>query len=105
MSTDPLGEALGGADAPAAPQPGQPVTPQQPAAQTGQPAGAQPAGGYQAAPAYQAPSAYDPQPSAPVWDEPAQERSLFERRPEILVGAALAGGFIAAQLLGRIRGR
>ena len=102
MSTDPLGEALGGADAPAAPQPGQPVTPQQPAAQPG---GAQPAGGYQAAPAYQAPSAYDPQPSAPAWDEPAQERSLFERRPEILVGAALAGGFIAAQLLGRIRGR
>jgi len=102
MSTDPLGEALGGGEAPAAPQPGQPVTPQQPAAQ---PDGAQPAGGYQAAPAYQAPSAYDPQSSAPAWDEPVQERSLVERRPEILVGAALAGGFIAAQLLGRIRGR
>ena len=104
MSTDPLGEALGGADAPAAPQPGQPVTPQQAAGQPAQPT-AQPAGGYQAAPAYEAPPAYDPQPSAPAWDEPVPERSLLERRPEILVGAALAGGFIAAQLLGRIRGR
>ncbi len=117
MSTDPLGEALGGGDAPAAQQPGQPAAqsgqsatqpgaPGQPAAQPGtEPAGAQPAADYQAAPAYQAPSAYDPQPSAPAWDEPVHERSLVERRPEILVGAALAGGFIAAQLLGRIRGR
>jgi hypothetical protein len=95
MSTDPLGEALGGGHAAAA-QPGQPAA---------QPGGAQPAGGPQAAPAYQAPSAYEPQPSAPAWDEPVPERSLVERRPEILVGAALAGGFVAAQLLGRIRGR
>ena len=108
MSTDPLGEALGGGDATPAPQPDQPVTPQQPAAQPaqpGQPAGAQPAAGHQSASAYQASSAYDPQPSAPAWDEPVPERSLVERRPEILVGAALAGGFIVAQLLGRVRGR
>ncbi len=102
MSTDPLGEALGAGEPPASAQPGQPagqptppVTPQ-PGPEAGQPA---------AAPAYQAPSAYDPQTAQPAWSEPGQERSLVERRPEILVGAALAGGFLAAQLLGRIRGR
>lgn len=32
------------------------------------------------------------------------ERPITEARPEILVGAALAGGFVLAKLLGR-RGR
>lgn len=104
MSTDPLGEALGAGEPPAAVQPGQPAPPVTP--QPG-PAAGQPTAGpaYQAAPAYQPSSANDPQPAQPAWSEPGQERSLVERRPEILVGAALAGGFLAAQLLGRIRGR
>jgi len=33
------------------------------------------------------------------------ERSLLEKRPEILIGLATAGGFVAAQILGRMRGR
>ncbi|HEY5142799.1 MAG TPA: hypothetical protein VII98_04815 [Solirubrobacteraceae bacterium] len=41
----------------------------------------------------------------PPLQPPAPARPITETRPEILVGAALAGGFIAAQILGRIRGR
>lgn len=33
------------------------------------------------------------------------KRPITETRPEILVGAAAAGGFVLAQILGRIRGR
>lgn len=100
MSTDPLGQALGSAEAPATAQPG--AAQGQP-----QPGTAQEATGasHQDSPPYQAPSAYDPQPAQPAWEDPQPERSLLERRPEILVGAAMAGGFIAAQVLGRIRGR
>lgn len=47
-------------------------------------------------------SATPPAPGPP----PPTERgpSLIESRPEILVGAAAAGGFVLAKLLGRIRG-
>lgn len=106
MSTDPLGQALGSAEAPAPAQPGAaPGQPQSGTAQeaTGASQYAPPA--HQASPPYQAPAAYDPQPAQPAWEGPQPERSLLERRPEILVGAAMAGGFIAAQVLGRIRGR
>ncbi|MSX02276.1 MAG: hypothetical protein F2813_03840 [Actinobacteria bacterium] len=41
----------------------------------------------------------------PAFEAHAPERTLLEKRPEILVGLAAAGGFVAAQLLGRIRGR
>lgn len=109
MSTDPLGEALGRGEAaspPEAPVPG-PVP--DPAAAGGAQAGGQPAQAPSAAPGatagYQAPSAYEPQQPDPAWPQPEAERSIFERRPEILVGAAAAGGFLAAQVLGRIRGR
>lgn len=106
MSTDPLGQALGSAEAPAPAQPG--AAPGQPPPGTAQEAAGashQDPPAHQASPPYQAPSAYDPQPAQPAWEGPQPERSLLERRPEILVGAAMAGGFIAAQLLGRIRGR
>ncbi|HVP01942.1 MAG TPA: hypothetical protein VMT10_05180 [Solirubrobacteraceae bacterium] len=49
--------------------------------------------------------AADAPPAPPPLAPPPPERPLTERRPEILVGAALAGGFVAAQILGRIRGR
>lgn len=49
-----------------------------------------------------APAAAPPPPPLPP--VPPQ-RSITETRPEILVGAAAAGGFIVAQILGRIRGR
>jgi len=102
MSTDPLGDAIG-RSAPA--QPGTPGAPDAadapltPGAGTPDPGPAGPGAGYQA------PSAYEPQPAQAAWAEPEAERPLVERRPEILVGAALAGGFLAAQVLGRIRGR
>ncbi len=48
-----------------------------------------------------APAPLPPPPLQP----PAPGRPITETRPEILVGAALAGGFVAAQILGRIRGR
>ena len=100
MSTDPLGQALGSAESPPTAPSG--ATPGPPQAGPAEDAAEAPS---QAPPAYQAPSAYEPQRSQPAWEEPEPERSLLERRPEILVGAAMAGGFIAAQLLGRIRGR
>ncbi len=43
-----------------------------------------------------------PAPGPPPAAEP--KPSLTESRPEILVGAAAAGGFLLAKLLGRIRG-
>jgi hypothetical protein len=46
-------------------------------------------------------AAAPPPPLSPV--EP--KRPITETRPEILVGAAAAGGFVLAQILGRIRGR
>lgn len=100
MSTDPLGDALGHGEPGA-----QPVTP--PAAGQTAPGSAQQ--GYSppqgAAGGYQAPSAYETTQPEAAWPASEPERSLFERRPEILVAAAAAGGFIAAQVLGRIRGR
>jgi hypothetical protein len=42
---------------------------------------------------------------APAFEPVSADRSLFEKRPEILVGLATAGGFVAAQILGRMRGR
>ncbi len=52
----------------------------------------------------------EPEPAAAVPPPPPlppvePQRSIVETRPEILVGAAAAGGFIVAQILGRIRGR
>jgi hypothetical protein len=35
----------------------------------------------------------------------SSDRPATETRPEILVGAAFAGGLILAKLLGRVRGR
>jgi hypothetical protein len=40
----------------------------------------------------------------PPLTPPAEpERSVIETRPEILVGAAAAGGFLLAKILGRLR--
>jgi len=63
-----------------------------------------------AAPTYEPPIAAQQQfmPPAgepPTYQPPPAERSLFEKRPEILIGLATAGGFVAAQILGRMRGR
>lgn len=49
------------------------------------------------------PSAAAPPPPLPPPVEPP--RPITDTRPEILVGAAAAGGFIVAQILGRLRGR
>ena len=64
-----------------------------------------------AAPVY-APPAPAPAPAAaqqqftpPVYEPTPLDRPLLEKRPEILIGLATAGGFIAAQILGRMRGR
>ena len=48
-----------------------------------------------------------PTPAAPPPPLPPAEpqRPITDTRPEILVGAAAAGGFIVAQILGRLRGR
>ena len=104
MSTDPLGEALGTGEPSAAPQDGQAAGPSSQAGpESG--VGAPAASGYRPPEPYRSPSPYDGQPAEAAWSEPQPERSLLERRPEIMVGAAMAGGFIAAQVLGRIRGR
>ena len=63
-----------------------------------------------AAPAYSAPAAAQQQPAPIAFEPPAYEpppagRSIFEQRPELLIGLATAGGFLAAQILGRMRGR
>ena len=43
-----------------------------------------------------------PPPPLPPAEPP---RPITDTRPEILVGAAAAGGFLVAQILGRLRGR
>ena len=45
----------------------------------------------------------NPDPQLPPPIEP--KRPITETRPEILVGAAAAGGFVLAKLLGAVRGR
>jgi hypothetical protein len=50
------------------------------------------------------PAAPPPLPPPPL-EPPPPALPITETRPELLVGAALAGGFIFAQILGRIRGR
>ena len=58
------------------------------------------------APVYQPPAPAPAQQfTPPAYQPPVAERSLLEKRPEILIGAATVGGFVAAQILGRIRGR
>lgn len=44
-----------------------------------------------------------PDPPLPPAVEP--KRPITETRPEILLGAAAAGGFVLAKVLGAIRGR
>ena len=105
MSTDPLSEAIGRSEPaqPAVPATGPQEPPPAPAHEPATPDPGTPA--YEpAAPAYEPPAAAA-DPGGEPWSAPDPERPLLERRPEILVGAALAGGFIAAQLLGRARGR
>ena len=58
-----------------------------------------------AAPVYTPPAASQQQFTPPVYEPTPLERPLLEKRPEILIGAATVGGFVAAQILGRIRGR
>ena len=45
----------------------------------------------------------NPDPQLPPPVEP--QRPITETRPEILVGAAAAGGFVLAKLIGAVRGR
>lgn len=47
------------------------------------------------------PAGAEPPPLPPL----APSRPLTETRPEILVGAAAAGGFVLARLLRAVRGR
>ena len=49
------------------------------------------------------PEPLNPDPPLPPPVEP--KRPITETRPEILVGAAAAGGFVLAKLLGAVRGR
>ena len=58
-----------------------------------------------AAPVYTPPAPAEQEFTPPSYQPPMAARSLLEKRPEILIGAATAGGFVAAQILGRIRGR
>ena len=58
-----------------------------------------------AAPVYTPPAPAQQEFTPPSDQPPVAERSLLEKRPEILIGAATVGGFVAAQILGRIRGR
>ena len=44
----------------------------------------------------------NPDPLLPPAAEP--KRPITETRPELLVGAALAGGFVLAKVLGALRG-
>lgn len=47
-----------------------------------------------------------PDAGGPPLPPPADpSRPIIETRPEILVGAAAAGGFVLAKILGAIRGR
>lgn len=58
-----------------------------------------------AAPVYTPPAPAQQEFTPPVYESPPLERPLLEKRPEILIGLATAGGFVAAQILGRMRGR
>lgn len=49
------------------------------------------------------PEPLNPDPQLPPQAEP--KRPITETRPEILLGAAAAGGFVLAKLLGAVRGR
>jgi hypothetical protein len=49
------------------------------------------------------PEPLNPDPLLPPPVEP--KRPITETRPEILLGAAAAGGFVLAKLLGAVRGR
>lgn len=40
-----------------------------------------------------------------AFEVPEMPRPLTESRPEILIAAAAAGGFVLAKLVGRLRGR
>ncbi len=46
-----------------------------------------------------------PAAASPAFEVPEMPRPLTESRPEILIAAAAAGGFVLAKLLGRLRGR
>jgi hypothetical protein len=46
-----------------------------------------------------------PAAAAPPLPPVEPHKPITDTRPEILVGAAAAGGFIVAQILGRLRGR
>lgn len=41
----------------------------------------------------------------PLPPPPAPKQPITETRPEILVGAAAAGGFVLAKIIGALRGR
>ena len=49
------------------------------------------------------PEPLNPDPQLPPPVEP--RRPITETRPEILLGAAAAGGFVLAKVLGAVRGR
>ena len=42
---------------------------------------------------------------APIPPPAAPKQPITETRPEILVGAAAAGGFVLARIIGALRGR
>ena len=46
-----------------------------------------------------------PEPFLPPVGAAGVAKPVTEMRPEILVGAAFAGGLVLAKLLGRVRGR
>ncbi len=58
-----------------------------------------------AAPVYAPPAPAQQEFTPPSYESLPLERPLLEKRPEILIGLATAGGFVAAQILGRMRGR
>ena len=58
-----------------------------------------------AAPVYTPPAPAQQEFTPPGYESLPLERPLLEKRPEILIGLATAGGFVAAQILGRMRGR
>lgn len=58
-----------------------------------------------AAPVFTQPAASQQEFTPPSYESLSLERPLLEKRPEILIGLATAGGFVAAQILGRMRGR
>ncbi len=79
--------------------------PTQPPVIPGPRSGVSPTAGQAAAPAYEPTLQSAPPYSPPAFEPASSERSIVEQRPEILIGLATVGGFVVAQLLGRIRGR